>query len=151
MFLEKDLYVKILDSIPVVTVDIAIFDNKKSKILLFKRQNNPLKNIYYTPGGRVNKNEHLNDAILRKSKEELGLDLKLKDLRYCGAIEEFFNNSNFEEVKNGTHHINFVYEFIMSNNININLDEQHESYKWFDINDDKLHHYIKDKINLCLK
>jgi len=149
MFINKDLYKKILDSIPVLTVDIVIFNKNKDKVLLFKRNNNPLKGIYYTPGGRVNKNEPLNNAILRKGKEELGFNLNSSELRHCGILEEFFDNSSFGDAS--SHHINIVYEYILEDISLINLDNQHEEFKWFDINDLSLHFYLKKKINLCLK
>lgn len=119
MFIDKDLYKTILESIPVLTVDIVIFNKDKDKVLLFKRNNNPLKGVYYTPGGRVNKNEPLNNAVIRKGKEELGLNLNLSKLKYCGILEEFFNNSSFGDVS--SHHINIVYEYILDDLNKINL------------------------------
>ena len=150
MFINKILYAQILDAIPVFTVDIVIFNPEKNKVLLFKRENEPLKNIYYTPGGRVNKNEKLNDAIIRKSKEELGLNIEINKLQYCGIIEEFFENSNFDGVSNGTHHINILYKFILNDTNSIQLDKQHQLFDWFSIDDTNLHDYIKDKIRICL-
>lgn len=147
MFIDKDLYEKILDSIPVITCDIVIFNKEKSKVLLFKRNNNPLKGVYYTPGGRVNKNEPLNNAVIRKAKQELGLELNSFDLKYCGILEEFFDNSSFG--KSSSHHINVVYQYILNDINEINLDNQHEEFDWFDINDLSLHFYLKKKINLC--
>tara|TARA_E500000178_G_C17017483_1_gene753755 strand:+ start:1122 stop:1574 length:453 start_codon:yes stop_codon:yes gene_type:complete len=150
MFIDEKLYAKIIHSIPVVTVDLVIFNLEKNKVLLFKRNNEPLKDNYYTPGGRVNKNETLNNAIIRKSKEELGIDIEINNLQYCGMMEEFFETTKFEKVSNGTHHINILYKFTLNNIDNIKLDNQHNEFKWFDIKDTNLHHYIKDKINICL-
>lgn len=146
MYIDKDLYVKILDSVPIATVDIVILNKKKDKVLLFKRSNNPLKGVYYTPGGRINKNEPINNAVVRKMKEELDLDLNLNNLKYLGIIEEFFEKSSFENIK--VHCINVVYSYILEDNIEINLDQQHENYNWFDVKDQKLHFYVRQKINL---
>lgn len=49
MFIEKELYMNILDCMPIPTVDI-LFLNSKNELLLGKRNNEPLKNIYYLPG-----------------------------------------------------------------------------------------------------
>jgi len=119
MFIDEKLYAKIIHSIPVVTVDLVIFNLEKNKVLLFKRNNEPLKDNYYTPGGRVNKNETLNNAIIRKSKEELGIDIEINNLQYCGMMEEFFETTKFEKVSNGTHHINILYKFTLNNIDNI--------------------------------
>ena len=115
-------------------------------MLLFKRSNNPLKGVYYTPGGRINKNEPINNAVVRKMKEELDLDLNLNNLKYLGIIEEFFEKSSFENIK--VHCINVVYSYILEDDIEINLDQQHENYNWFDVKDQKLHFYVRQKINL---
>ena len=56
---------------------------------MFKRENKPLQNTYYTSGGRVNKNEKLIDAI-RKAKEEIGINIKSKEIKYCGIILKKF-------------------------------------------------------------
>lgn len=146
MYIDKDLYIKILDSVPITTVDIVILNKKKDKILLFKRNNDPLKGVYYTPGGRINKNEPLNNAVIRKGKEELNLDLNFNNLKYLGIIEEFFEKSSFESIK--VHCINVVYSYILEDNIEINLDQQHENYNWFDVKDQNLHFYVRQKINL---
>lgn len=54
MFIEKEIYKDILIHIPIPTVDI-LFVNSQSKLLLGKRNNEPLMGVYYIPGGRVNK------------------------------------------------------------------------------------------------
>ena len=148
MSINKELYTKILDSVPIITVDIVIFNPEKDKVLLFKRENKPLQNTYYTPGGRVNKNEKLIDAIIRKAKEEIGINIKSKEIKYCGIIEEFFDDSNFKEVLTGTHNINIFYKYIINDITNIKLDNQHQKFDWFNINDPNLNIYIKKKINI---
>ena len=82
----------------------------------------------------------------RKGKEELNLDLNFNNLKYLGIIEEFFEKSSFENIK--VHCINVVYSYILEDNIEINLDQQHENYNWFDVKDQKLHFYVRQKINL---
>ena len=148
MVIDKDLYKIILESIPILTVDIVIFNKDKDKVLLFKRNNNPIKGVYYTPGGRINKNESLNNAVIRKGKEELGLNLNSFDLKFCGIIEEFFDISSYDNIS--SHNINMVYEYILEDLNKINLDNQHEDFDWFNINSLDLHFYVKQKIKLCL-
>jgi colanic acid biosynthesis protein WcaH len=63
-------YKKFLEQMPVVCID-AIIMNNNGQYLLIKRKNEPLKGDYWVPGGRLLKNETLNDAVLRKVKEEL--------------------------------------------------------------------------------
>ena len=79
MFIEDTLYREILNVMPIPTVDI-LFLSLENKILLGKRDNEPLPWIYYIPGGRVNKWETSLETAKRKAKEELGIDIDVKKL-----------------------------------------------------------------------
>ena len=63
---------------PKITADGAIL--KDGKILLIKRKNNPFKNKWALPGGFVEYNEKVEDAVVREVLEETGLKTKIKDL-----------------------------------------------------------------------
>lgn len=134
---------------PVCTVDLVIFNKYFNKILLFKRNNAPAKDLYYTAGGRLHKNETLEKCAIRQAKEELGLNIKKRDMAYGGVVEEIFNNSYFSE-DIGTHNINFYFSTILDENKAIKLDDQHTESKWFSINDKKIHKWIKERILFTL-
>lgn len=145
MSIPSNIYQEIMNNVPIVTVDLIIFDKTKTKTLLFKRNNKPAKDIYYTLGGRLLKNEALDIAIKRKTKDEINLDLSSMDYHFGGTIQEFFEDSIYENIS--THNINFFFYCILDN-VDIKLDNQHENYKWFDINDVTIYHYVKEKINV---
>ena len=46
-YIEENLYKEIIKSIPVVTVDVLLFNNDLTKTLLFKRANAPLKGQFF--------------------------------------------------------------------------------------------------------
>lgn len=150
MFIKDEIYKHIVDSVPVITVDVVLLNPERTNILLFKRVNKPLRHTFYTPGGRVNKNEYLIDAIIRKTKEELGITMKQEQIQYCGVIEEFFKDSHFEEITTGTHNINIFYKYIIDDISTIEIDNQHTAFEWFDVNDPNLNNYIKHKIKISL-
>ena len=135
-FIEKN--------VPIVTTDMLIFKN--DKILLCKRNNEPLKHVYYTPGGRVFKNENAGDAIKRKIKEELNIKIKEVKKPY-GFLEEFFNYSGKER-----HNINILFYCELPDDAEINLlmNEEHSDIKWFNIKDKNIHSYIQMKIQKYL-
>ena len=61
---------------PAVTVD-AIIELPGGKIVLVKRKNPP--HGWALPGGFVNYNESLEDAVVREAKEETCLDINLQE------------------------------------------------------------------------
>lgn len=61
---------------PILTVDGLI--TKKDKILLIKRDIDPFKGFWVLPGGHVDYNEKVEQAIKREMKEELGTEVKVK-------------------------------------------------------------------------
>ena len=60
---------------PMVTVDAAVFTHSsgKTKVLLIKRGREPYKGKWAVPGGFVNMDEELEDAVVRELEEETGL------------------------------------------------------------------------------
>lgn len=79
MFIEDDIYKTILQNIVVETVDILVI-NTSWQLLLWLRNNQPLQNVYYIPWWRREKNEKLIDAVIRKMREELWIDIDIKKL-----------------------------------------------------------------------
>jgi colanic acid biosynthesis protein WcaH len=120
-------YKKFLEQMPVVCID-AIIMNNKGQYLLIKRKNEPLKGDYWVPGGRLLKNETLNDAVLRKVKEELGIESHV--VMPIGVYEDFFDKSPLNP-ENGLHTISIVY-LIIAGSENICIDEQSDDWGWFD-------------------
>jgi len=63
---------------PAVTVDAAVLvkQNECWNILLIKRKNAPYQGCYALPGGFVDENEKLEDAVVRELLEETNVELK---------------------------------------------------------------------------
>lgn len=82
--IPKKQYVKILENLPILCVDIIVRD-KKGNYLLVKRVNEPKKGRWWVIGGRVLKGESLEKAAERKVKEETGK--RIRDIRPIGYFE----------------------------------------------------------------
>lgn len=63
---------------PSLTVDTVIIEN--SSILLIKRKNDPYQGSWALPGGFVEYGETVENAAVRETKEETGIDVKLDEL-----------------------------------------------------------------------
>ena len=70
--LSEALYQTIHEKMPITCVDVIIKINTGA-FLLIKRDNEPAKNQLMLVGGRVKRNERLEQAAKRKIKEELGI------------------------------------------------------------------------------
>jgi len=61
-----------------LAVAVIIVDNKK--VCLVKRGKDPFKGMWVLPGGHVGERETVEDAAIRESKEETGLNIQLLSL-----------------------------------------------------------------------
>jgi len=72
---------------PMVTVDAVVFllSEGKAKVLLIKRKKEPFKGKWAFPGGFVEMDEELAEAVARELAEETGLcGVKLEQMRTFG-------------------------------------------------------------------
>ncbi len=139
VFISENLYKEVLDKMPIPCVDVVI-KNKKGEILLIKRLNEPEKGIWWVPGGRINKNESIKKAALRKAKEEVGLDCEF--IKILGSGETIFNISAFKGIT--SHTIN-IYVLLKPLNIkSIKLDNLHSGFKFVSSLDLNAHPYMKE-------
>jgi 8-oxo-dGTP diphosphatase len=69
---------KNLKKFPMLTVDAVI--KTGNSVILIKRRNEPFRNSWALPGGFVEYNETVENAVLREAKEETGLEVKIEKL-----------------------------------------------------------------------
>ena len=96
------------------------------------RQNEPLRGQWFTPGGRLLKNERWQDGLARIAKTELGLTLKSDDFQLMGVWDHFYENSVVDEGIS-THYVNLPHICYLESQPELSFDLQHESVRWFDI------------------
>jgi len=124
---------------PICCVDILV--QKKGRILLIRRKNEPEKGKWWVPGGRILKGEGLSEAVRRKVKEETGLEIENE--RFLGVYEYKSDKACFKDIMNGTHSIVIVYLVEALENQDVKLDETSSDYKWIDMIEEDLDDYIK--------
>ena len=106
--LDDQIFKTVIDSTPLISIDILI--KKDNKILLGRRINKPAQDYFFSIGGRINKNESIDNAMVRVALNELNIDLKSTP-EFIGVFEHFYDNSLYENVS--THYVNIAYEYEM--------------------------------------
>ena len=109
---------------PILCVDLMIING--GKCLLIKRDNEPAKEEYWFPGGRILKLETIKDAALRKAKEEVNLEC---DFQHIVSIEEtIFKKTG--RMSTDMHTVNVVCRLTTDKIDEIKLDNLHKNYIW---------------------
>ena len=138
--LNPEIFKCVVENAPLISIDFIVKDN--GKILLGKRVNEPAKGYWFTIGGRIFKNETIENAQKRILKEELNYEKEFNP-KFIGIYEHFYD-TGFHDIP--THYVNLAYE------IEIKLyelpKEQHSEYRWFELEElleaEDVHKYVKD-------
>lgn len=85
------LYKKIVELVPILCVDVIL--KYKKKYILIKRANEPLKSLWWIPGGRAFKGEKTLATARRKVWIETGLIAR--NFKIIGIYEDFYPRSFF--------------------------------------------------------
>jgi len=138
-FLPKDVYATIVQDSVVCCVDILAVRtttsstgrNKKKECLLVERGSEPVKGVWWLPGGRLLKGETFFAAATRKAREETGLT-DVQPVQVLGVWNTFFPTSNWDtEEKKGTQTVNpIVLVELQEAGADVQLDETSENYRW---------------------
>ncbi len=75
---------------PAITVDAMVFRKRGEnlQILLIKRKNEPFRDMWALPGGFLDMDETLEEAVQRELKEETGMEgITLKQFKAFSAID----------------------------------------------------------------
>ena len=143
----------VIENTPLVSIDLCLVCD--GQLLLGKRNNDPLKGEWFTPGGRIHKNETWQDALLRIAEVELGLsDIAVEDFALMGMWDHFYNNSALDQ-NISTHYVNLPHYTLFKFKPEITLDDQHGEFEWFDLavvgNDQKFHPHMRNYAGWLLK
>ena len=130
---------------PIPCIDVVLKSGKK--VFLFKRAYEPAKNKWWFVGGRILRDETFEQAIKRKVKEEVGVDVNV--VKMIGTYEEFFTTSRFDvnkknKRKSGTHTLSicFVAE-PKRKDFKLMLNDEYSDYKIISKIEKNLDPYIK--------
>jgi len=126
-FLDKELFRGVVAHVPLVSVDLIVING--GKVLLGRRVNKPARGFWFTPGGRLYKNETIGDALRRIAQTELGM-ASLPAPTFVGVFEHLYDDGIFEGVS--THYVNLAYA-VEGATLDGLPREQHDAYRWFSV------------------
>ena len=152
MWLPDETFKSIIQHTPLISIDLIV-RNEKGEVLLGKRLNAPAKGYWFVPGGRVRKNETLDDAFVRLVREELGIEsgVTRADAKFLGVFEHFYDNCVFGDDVN-THYVVLAYQINFDKLNEIRSQNQHSMFNYFKIkevlSENNIHNMTKNYFKL---
>ena len=150
--LDAQTFKTVIENAPLVSIDLCLICD--DQLLLGKRNNHPLKGEWFTPGGRIHKNETWENALQRLVSVELGLDyLKVEDFSFMGIWDHFYTESAVG-IGTSTHYVNLTHSICLKSKPVVIADDQHDDLQWFDfslvVGGDMFHPYIRSYVEWIL-
>ena len=129
--LDSEIFQTVIENAPLVSIDLCIVCD--GSLLLGLRNNEPLKGVWFTPGGRILKNEAWTESLKRIALSELGLQVDGSEhFRLMGVWDHFYENSVISE-SISTHYVNLPHYMRIERLPDLKLDDQHTEMAWFDL------------------
>ena len=133
-FLPDDLYGRLVRDCVVCCVDCLLVrttSDGKKECLLVKRSSEPVKGVWWLPGGRLLKGESFFAAAQRKARQETGLT-NVTCVQVLGVWNTFFPTSNWDtKTEKGTQTVNpIVLVELNDENADVKLDDTSEEWRW---------------------
>lgn len=153
VFLSQAIFQQVVEATPLVSIDLVVRD-ASGRVLLGLRRNRPARDFWFVPGGRVLKNERLDEAFLRLTFEELGRPMKRSSASSLGVFEHIYLDSIFGD-SIGTHYIVQAYLIDLPEGVTLAPPvSQHEVYRWLSPeqaeSDLTVHPYTRDYFKVLL-
>ena len=124
--IPTEQYKQIIEVLPILCVDVVI-TNTKGEYLLIKRANEPRKGQWWVIGGRLLKGETLEEAVVRKVREETSLNV---EAAYPIGYYEAVSQENPFGVAPRLHAVSVVFSTVVDDGQQISLDDQSTDWKY---------------------
>lgn len=135
MWLTDETFRTVVASTPLVSIDLVV-QNAEGEILLGQRLNRPAQGFWFVPGGRIQKNESLDDAFRRLTLGELGRAFERSQARLLDVYEHFYADGVFGagDATPDTHYVVLGYHLLLPAGVPLAPPaEQHDRYRWWPI------------------
>jgi colanic acid biosynthesis protein WcaH len=137
----------VVKSTPLVSIDLVIAD-PSGAVLMGWRNNEPAKETWFVPGGRIRKNETIADAFERIVRSETGLVKRLAESEFGGVYEHLYTTNCFGDRDFGTHYCVLAYVLRVHERPHIAIDSQHTRVEWLTPSSADIHPYSRSYFDL---
>lgn len=136
-FLPAPAFAAAVAALPLVSLD-WVLTNPAGELLLGQRLNAPARGSWFTPGGRIRKNEALAQALQRVGCDELGLAPQVAGMwasraQLMGAWDHFYPDSAFSPHVS-THYVNLPNWLALTwaevAQLELPVGGQHSAWQW---------------------
>lgn len=145
MIFSKNRFVRIINDVPLCSIDILL--KKNNRYLMCLRKNKPAKNYFFVPGGRILKNEKYESTIRRILKNELNIKTKIPKYKIIGIYNHIYKDNVFDKKGVNTHYFVCAIKIEYKKNIFIKIDKQHSKYVFMSkkeiLTNKKVHKFAK--------
>jgi colanic acid biosynthesis protein WcaH len=124
--IPAEQYQHIITVLPILCVDVVV-KNARGEYLLIKRANEPRQGQWWVIGGRLLKGETLEEAVVRKVREETSL--KVGGLHPIGYYEAVSQENPFGLAPR-LHAVSVVFSTVVDDGQQIRLDDQSLDWKY---------------------
>lgn len=141
-FLPSELYGTMVRDCIICCCDIVLVRNNphnhRKECLLVERASEPVKGIWWWPGGRILKGETFFGAAVRKAHQETGIE-NITPTQVLGVWNTFFPTSHWDtEMEKGTQTVNAVVLVeIHKADTYVKLDDTSERCRWISLDPDE--------------
>ena len=142
-------FATVVHSAPLVSIDLVVVRGG-TEVLLGQRNNRPAQGYWFVPGGRIFKNEPMQQALQRIAESEIGIepDLIKTSLKpsWLGAYEHFYADSFAAQESATTHYVVLAHLLHVPANFEPkHRDDQHQAWRWWPLAEarasSEVHHF----------
>ncbi|GAP14123.1 ADP-ribose pyrophosphatase [Longilinea arvoryzae] len=127
-------FLTVLANTPLLAFDLLLRDPQE-RVLLGLRSNRPAQGYWFVPGGRVLKDERLEDAFLRITAAELGQSIPLTEGKFMGVYQHFYADNFSGRAGISTHYVVLGVELRLAQALLEKPLAQHSDWRWWSVED----------------
>lgn len=127
--LDDDAFLAVISNTPLVSIDLVLTD-AGGAMLLGRRLNEPARGSWFVPGGRIYKDESLDQAFARICLAELRQPWAITQARLLGAYTHRYDSNAFSVPGITTHYVVLAYHLEVAGSM-LDAMAQHSAVRWF--------------------